>query len=69
MSVVASSSSSTVGAGASRSRRCWGVGKRRRGFMDERVSGREPSSSSGSGESWGNLRKIFLPRLGWVSLG
>ena len=32
--------------------------------MDERVSGREPSSSPGSGESWGNLRKIFLPRLG-----
>ena len=71
MSVVASSSS-TLGA-SSRSRRCWGVGKRRRGFMDERVRGRavegRESSSSGSGESWGNLRNIFLPRLGWVWLG
>ena len=33
--------------------------------MEERVNGREPSSSPGSGESWGNLRKIFLPRLVW----
>ena len=43
--------------------------------MDERVRGRavegreSSSSGSGSGESWGNLRKIFLPRLGWVWLG
>ena len=41
--------------------------------MDERVNGRavegESSSSPGSGESWGNLRKIFLPRLGWLWLG
>ena len=41
--------------------------------MDERVRGRAvetaSSSSSGSGESWGNLRKIFLPRLVWVWLG
>ena len=67
MSVVASSSSVFA---ASRSLCCFWVGKRRRGFMEERVSGRTfvdssslSSPSSNSPPSSGNLRKIFLPRL------